>query len=130
MTRVVLRPATAADLDALVAEPLPYRVRAFAAFLTGGETAGETLLGAGGLAFLPATVAAFLILKPGASRYRVALHKAGLRVMDEARRLGIARVVALADPRVVPAARWLERLGFREIMVDGEKAYVWQTRSP
>lgn len=122
MSAVVLRHATRTDVDALIAEPLPYRIRAFAA-----ERDGE-LLGVGGLAFLPdGTVGAFVHVVPGARRYRVALHKAGLRTMALARQLGVRRVVALAEPGVEPACRWLHRLGFREMTVDGEQVFAWQT---
>lgn len=125
MSDVQLRPATGADLAKLISGPLPYRVRATAA-----ERAGE-LLGVGGLAYLPTgAVAVFLLLAPGARRYRVALHKAALRTIEDAERLGIKRLVALAEPGIEPAVRWLERLGFREMTVDGEAVYVWQTRSP
>lgn len=122
MSKVELRPATSSDIAVLVAEPLPYRVRAFAA-----ERDGE-LLGLGGLAFLPTgTVAAFVLLAEGARRYKIALHKAGLRTMQEARRLGIRRVVAMAEPGVEPAPRWLERLGFHPMTIDGEQVYAWHS---
>lgn len=105
----------------MLAEPLPYRVRAFAA-----EKDGE-LLGVGGFAYLPSgTVGAFVIMKEGARRHRLALHKAGVAALAEARRLKIPRLVAMAEPGVEPAARWLRRLGFRETQVDGEQVFVWE----
>jgi hypothetical protein len=46
------------------------------------ECGGE-LLGVGGFAYQPNdTIAAFVIKKPGAERYRVALHRAGLMAMN------------------------------------------------
>jgi GNAT superfamily N-acetyltransferase len=117
---VVLRPATRSDFEALGAR-LPYRVRAFAA-----ERAGE-LLGIGGLIFLPSgTVGAFVLLKDGARKYAIALHKAGLRTLEEARRLGIRRVVAIAEEGVPPARGWLLRLGFQPLDIDGNEVFVWQ----
>lgn len=119
----VLRLATADDFRAMLDEPLPYRCRAFAV-----EDDGK-LLGIGGLAFLPdGTVGAFVHMVEGARRYRIALHKAGLACMAEAKRLGIRRVVALADPSVEPACRWLERLGFGPMVIDGQKVYAWPIR--
>ncbi len=124
MSRVVIRPANKADCEAMFDEPLPYRVRAFV-----GELDGERI-GLGGLAFMPdGTVAAFLHVKEGARRHKVTMHKAGLMIMAEAKRLGLRRVVAMAEPGLEPATRWLERLGFEAVMVDGEKVYVWQTQS-
>ena len=119
--KAVIRYATDGDFISVVGAPPTLRVRAFA-----GEVDGE-VLAVGGLAFLPdGSVGAFLQAKPGAERrYSVTLHRAGLRTMQEARRVGIQRVVALADKDVVPAERWLERLGFEAVQVDGERAFVW-----
>jgi RimJ/RimL family protein N-acetyltransferase len=122
MGKVVLRPATRADFDKMLAEPLPYRVRAFAV-----EREGD-LLGVGGLGFMPdGTVAAFVHTVDGAHRYKVAMHKAGLVTMAEARRLGLRRVVASADPGIEASGRWLERLGFEptDMDADGHRIYVW-----
>lgn len=120
MKRTTLRPATRADFDAMLAEPLPFRVRAFAA-----ERDGE-LLGIGGIAFAPdGTVAAFVQLKPGANRYKIALHKAGLRTIAEIKRLGIRRVVAIAEKGNAAAEPWLARLGFRPIETGGEVVWIW-----
>ena len=123
---MVIRPARAADFEALLAEPLPWRVRAFA-----GECDGE-LLGVGGLAFPPdGAVAAFLILardqdgKASARRYPVALHKAGLSVLAEAKRLRIRRVVVLAEQHNAAAEPWLKRLGFQPLNSGGETVWVW-----
>lgn len=117
----VVRYATDDDFIAVVGVLPTFRVRAFA-----GEVDGD-VLAVGGLEFLPdGTVAAFIQVKPGARRYSVALHKAGLRAMQEAKRLGIKRVVAMADLGVEPAVRWLERLGFQETTVDGEQVFAWQ----
>lgn len=136
--RVRLRPATSADVEAMLAEPLPFRVRAFAAVLVdpsrtalddGSQAEGE-LLGIGGLAFLPdGTVGAFVHAREGAHRFKVAFHRAGLMAMAEARRLGIQRVVALAEDGVAPAERWLKRLGFEEHWFEGKQVFVWQVES-
>lgn len=116
-----IRPATRADIDQLIDEPLPWRVRAFAV-----EDNGK-LLGVGGFAYQPNdTIAAFVLKAPGAERYKVALHRAGLATMQEAKRLGFRRVVALAEKTNPAAERWLARLGFKQVMVDNEQAWVWE----
>lgn len=116
-----IRPATRADIDQLISEPLPYRVRAFAV-----EDNGK-LLGVGGFAYQPNdTIAAFVLKAPGAGRYKVALHRAGLMAMAEARASGFRRVVALAEKTNPAAERWLARLGFKQVMVEGEQAWVWE----
>lgn len=116
-----IRPATRADIDQLISEPLPYRIRAFAV-----EDNGK-LLGVGGFAYQPNdTIAAFVLKAPGAERYKLALHRAGLMAMEEARQSGFRRVVALAEKTNPAAERWLARLGFKQVMVEGEKAWVWE----
>ena len=46
--------------------------------------------------------------------------------MDTARRKGIKRVIAMADMGVSPAAeRWLQRFGFQQHEVNGEKIWEW-----
>lgn len=117
----VIRPATKADIDQLIDEPLPWRVRAYAV-----EDGGK-LLGVGGFAYQPNdTIAAFVLKAPGAERYKVALHRAGLMAMREARNLGYRRIVALAEKTNPAAERWLARLGFKQVMVDKERAWVWE----
>lgn len=120
MNRVVLRPATRADFAALLAEPLPWRLRAIA-----GEINGE-LLAVGGLAFPPDhAVTAFLQAGANARRYPVSLHRAALMILAEARRRRIPRVVAVADSGIEPAARWLARLGFERAHLDGHEVWTW-----
>jgi RimJ/RimL family protein N-acetyltransferase len=105
----------------MITGPLPWRVRAWAVELDG------ELLGIGGFAYQPNdTIAAFVMKKPGAEKYAVSLHRAGLMAMQEARRLGYRRIVALAEKTNDAAERWLARLGFKEVMVDEEKAWVWE----
>jgi RimJ/RimL family protein N-acetyltransferase len=105
----------------MISEPLPWRVRAWAVENEDG------LLGIGGFAYQPNdTIAAFVIKKPGSEKYAVSLHRAGLRAMAEAKRLGYRRIVALADKTNAAAERWLKRLGFQQVMVDSEQAWVWE----
>lgn len=119
--KIVIRPATRADIDAMIDEKLPWRVRAWAV------EKGDELLGIGGFAYQPNdTIAAFVLKKPGAEKYAVSLHRAGLMAMREAKRLGYRRIVALAEQTNEAAERWLIRLGFKLVMVDREKAWVWE----
>lgn len=116
-----IRPATRADIDQLISEPLPYRIRAFAV-----EADGK-LLGVGGFAYQPNdTIAAFVLKAPGAERYKLSLHRAGLMAMAEAKAAGFRRIVALAEKTNPAAERWLTRLGFKQVTVDGDKAWVWE----
>jgi len=105
----------------MIDEKLPWRVRAWAV------EKGDELLGIGGFAYQPNdTIAAFVLKKPGAEKYAVSLHRAGLMAMREARRLGYRRIVAMAEQTNEAAERWLIRLGFKLVMVDREKAWVWE----
>ena len=120
-TKIELRPATRAAIDAMIGKPLPWRVRAWTI-----ERAGE-VLAVGGFAYQPNDViAAFLVKKPGVEQYPVTLHRAGMLAMKEARRIGYRRIVATADKRTEAAERWLKRFGFEQVAVDGEQAWVWE----
>jgi RimJ/RimL family protein N-acetyltransferase len=121
MKTIEIRSATRDDIDQMISQSLPWRVRAWAV-----ERSGE-LLGVGGFAYQPnGVIAAFVLKKPGAEKYRVALHRAGLVAMQEARKLGYRRIVALAEETNEAAERWLARLGFKPVMVDGAQAWVWE----
>jgi hypothetical protein len=121
MGAVVLRPARPEDFAELLREPLSYRVRAVT-----GEKDGR-VIGIGGIAWLGQdTYGAFLMLADGAERHRVSLHRAGLFIIAEARKLRLPRLVALADPAIAPAERWLKRLGFTPRPANaGETVWIW-----
>ena len=120
MTRVTFRPTVAADVEALADMPLPHRIKAIT-FEVDGE-----VLGFGGLGFRPdGTVIAFVHLSDKARRYPVAIHRGGLMAMDMIRASGVPVVVAEAQPGNAAAEPWLLRLGFRPVVVAGEKAFVW-----
>jgi hypothetical protein len=119
--KATLRPSVASDFPAMGLASPDCRVRAVTAIL------GDEVLGLGGIAYLPdGTHAAFVHVKPGAHRYRITFHKAGLGLIAEARRLGIARMVAQAEPGVGRARAWLERLGFGEEQYGTERIWVWR----
>ncbi|MDB5600875.1 MAG: hypothetical protein JWN71_2919 [Xanthobacteraceae bacterium] len=89
------------------------------------------LVAVGGLAFQPDdTVAAFLILasgERGAPGFKLALHKAGLRMMEDARRLGIRRLAATAEHNNPAAEPWLARLGFERAGTGTDSAWIWRS---
>lgn len=116
--KVKIRPAVPSDFLQLIDRLPPYRVRAF----TGAM--GDEVLGIGGIAYLQdGAHGVFLLTSEKAKKFPVTLHKAGLMVLREARRLGIRKLVTLADPHIAPAERWLLRLGFEQIQIGEEK--VW-----
>lgn len=116
-----LRPTTPEDVASFIKEPLPYRIRAIT-----GTVDGE-IKGIGGLAYLPdGTAVAFLEMAEGAERYKVTLHRAALRVIEEAKARGVRKIVAQADLTRDTAERWLDRLGFAPVEVDGERVWIWQ----
>lgn len=119
---IELRPAKPGDFEAVCGRPLPFRVKAWT-----GEEDGQPI-GMGGIGFQPdGTHVAFLCVKPGARRYKVTLHKAALLTLSEARKLGIKRLVALADPEIEQAEPWLLRLGFKPVELAGERVFVWNS---
>lgn len=116
-----IRPTVPEDVGALVAEPLPFRIK--------GKTAVEDgrPIAFGGLACLPGGgFGAFLHGGEHAKRFPVSFHKAVLKGLAEARAAGIRPITALADETTEAAERWLLRLGFEPMIVDGTKVFVWR----
>lgn len=119
--RVLLRPTVASDLPHVIGQPLPFRIKAITAHI------GDQVLGVGGLGYLPnGVVGAFVAMNEEGRKYPVAIHRAGLAAMAMIRASGERRVVAIADLLIPSAERWLERLGFEAVTVDGITAYIWQ----
>ena len=118
---VVLRSATQDDFLAMFGHGPKWRVRALAAEIDG------KLVGLGGLGLMMPgeTWCAFMRATDAFRARPMALHRAGLRMVAEARRLGIRRLVALAEPGIEPAERWLARFGFRPEKIDGAIVWVW-----
>lgn len=119
--RPVLRPTVPSDLDKFLKDnPLPYRIRAWTGLIE------DEIVAVGGIAYPPdGTHLAFFMCEDKAREYPVALHKAALMVLNEARQLGIKRLVTLADLNASDAAeRWLARLGFEPTM-NGQEQKVW-----
>ena len=120
--RIELRPTTADDLPAVVDGPLLYSIRAITAL------AGETVLGVGGLAFIPDCIPiAFVQASPEAQKYPRAFHRAGLKAMEMIRQSKVPAVVASTDTENPVTVRWLERLGFRRARdANGKTYFVWK----
>lgn len=120
-TRVEVRPTTQDDVERFFGKPLPYRARALTAFV------GDKIIGIGGVAMLPdGSALAFLDMAEGAERYAVTLHKTALRVLSDAKQRGIRKIAACADLTKPAAVRWLIRLGFHPVEIDGETVYICQ----
>jgi len=121
MSRVKVRPTTPQDVETFLGKSPPYTFK--------GETGlvdGE-IVGIGGIAKLPdGTALAFLHLAPGAERYAVTLHRTAKRIIAETKARGVRKIVALADLSIEAAERWLLRLGFEPVEVEGEVVYIWQ----
>lgn len=123
MTRVVIRPTIAADLPFVCSEPQAFRIRSMTV------VADEQVVGLGGLGFPPdAVVVAFAQILPGAAKkFPLACHRVGLWMVAEARRCGIKRVLAQAQPGNPAAEPWLLRLGFKPVVGDGGRnTFVWE----
>jgi RimJ/RimL family protein N-acetyltransferase len=122
--RAEVRPSIPSDFDRFLDKPLPYRVRAITGLVD------SEILAVGGIAYLPdGTHGGFLIADERARKYPIALHKAGLGMLRQARRLGITKLVAIADENIKPAKAWLERLGFEPVTVDDQEVWIWHSSS-
>ena len=117
---VRIRPSMLADLEHL-AWRNRHRLRAWTELVDG------RVVGIGGVQIMEdGPVVAFVDLTEEARRYPLSLHRAAVRFMQELRRSGIRRVMATADPAQPAAERWLDRLGFSPVEVDGTTIYLWQ----
>lgn len=118
-TKPVIRPAIASDFDSFIDNPLPYRVRAWTGLI------GDEVIAVGGIGYMPdGTHSGFLMATDKAREFPLALHKAGLMVLQEAKKLGIRKLVTIADPHIDAAERWLTRLGFEPTMIEQQKVWV------
>ena len=117
---VEIRPTVAADLE-YFAWRNQFRLRAWTA-LHGGR-----VIGIGGLQVMEnGTLIGFVDLTSEMRCYPLSLHRAAVRFMCELRHAGVRKVVAAADPAQAAAERWLDRLGFKPVEVNGIKLFLWQ----
>jgi hypothetical protein len=125
MVKVTVRPTVAADLPAVIGEPLPFRIKAITLEIDG------RVLGLGGLAFPPGRGPpwAFVQQCHEAKRYPVSFHRAGLAAIEMIRKTGVSEVVATADADNEAALRWLKRLGFvpaAAVHIGNKMLFVWR----
>lgn len=86
---------------------------------------GGRVIGIGGVAMWPNGVAqAFADFGPEARECPLTLHKAGLAVVELARRHGLRQLRAVAAEPKIAAIRWLVRLGFEPVQIGDETNYV------
>jgi len=118
---IIVTPTTPEDVHEFRQATPPYRIRAVT-----GRVDGK-IVAIGGLAYLPeGGVMAFLEATDEARKHAVTLHKEAKRALLSAARAGHRSVMALCDPEVAAAPRWLERLGFEP--VEDSKVYVKHVR--
>lgn len=122
MSAVVLRPLQAGDLALVSDKPLPFRLRGYTMVVDG------EVVGVAGLVFrFDDSVWIGAFLTPAARARAVTLHRGGLQLMDDARRLKVPDIFALADPTQPRSEAWLARLGFRRsgLFEDGRPVWRW-----
>lgn len=122
MSGVELRPLQAGDLALVSDKPLPFRLRGYTMVVDG------KVVGVAGMVFrTDGSVWLGAFLTPAARAKALTLHRGGLRVMDDARRLKVPNLFALADPSQPRSDAWLARLGFQptEIFDDGRPLWRW-----
>lgn len=119
--RVELRHSFPEDFIAIQGKPPPYRCRCLTALVE------DQVIGIGGLVFYPnGAVVGSVLMTDEAKKYPVAIHRAGVRTMQEARMIGLKEVTAEAQPGNPAAERWLLRLGFKPENRDGHALFVWR----
>ena len=106
MTTLVVRRATAEDIDAFSAMPNKPTCRAMA-----GEIDGR-IVALGGLALIAGRWHAFCDLTPEVRNHKIAIARTAQRLIAEARRDGVRFIYAEADPNEPGAIAWMTRLGF------------------
>lgn len=108
MGSVELVPTVAADFVAVDGHP-NIRTRSVTAKIDG------KVVGVGGIGYVQdGSVVCFAFISEELRKHKMALHKAGLKVIADAKRDGIKRLIAEASPHSA-AVRWLERYGFKPV---------------
>lgn len=105
------------------ATPPPYRSRAVVVKKDG------KVIGIGGLGFPPhMPPVLWSDISDELRALPVTLHRVGLRVVAEAKSLGVRVMYATTDMGFEAAERWIKRLGFEETaeVQDGKKVWIWR----
>ena len=106
MSQLIIRPATAADIEAFSTMTDTPSIRGYV-----GEIDGR-IIGMGGLAFARGWWFAFCNLTEEARAHKMAIMRTAKRILAEARRDGIRFVYVERDPQEPRADVWLASLGF------------------
>lgn len=110
MGKVELQPACPADFQEVFETVPSIRTRSVTARIDG------RVVGVGGVGYVKdGSVVAFAFITDELRKNKIALHKAGLKVIADAKRDGIKRLIAQASADVPSAVRWLERYGFKPV---------------
>lgn len=117
MNRMHVRAATATDIAAFSDMTGKPTLKAWV-----GEVDGQ-IVGLAGFAFSHGRWYAFCDLREAARAHKVAIVRAGLMILAEARRMGIRYLYAEADPKEPGAVRWLTSLGFA---LDPRTTYLYR----
>lgn len=109
MGKIELAPACPADFSELFETKPTIRTRSVTAKIDG------RVVGVGGIGYVrDGSVVAYAFITDELRKNRIALHKAGLKVIADAKRDGIKRLIAQASPHEA-AVRWLVRYGFKPV---------------
>jgi hypothetical protein len=117
---LTIRPATAADIAAFSDMPDKPSIRAMAAELDG------RIVGLGGLVFHRGRWLGFVDLLPEARPHKIAIARAAIRFIAQARADGIKFIYVEADLREPTALRWLHSLGF---CLDPRSQFLYRWRA-
>jgi GNAT superfamily N-acetyltransferase len=110
MVKVEIVPAVPADFQDVFETAPKIRTRSVTAKIAG------RVVGVGGVGYVKdGSVVAFAFITDELRKNKIALHKAGLKVIADAKRDGIKRLIAQASADVPAAVRWLERYGFKPV---------------
>ena len=118
--KLTIRPATAEDIAAFSDMPNKPSIRAMA-----GELDGR-IVGLGGLVFHQGRWLGFVDLLPEARPHKIAIARAAIRFLEEARRDGIKFIYVEADLNEPTALRWLTSLGFH---LDPRSNFLYRWRA-
>lgn len=105
-TRLIVRPAMRADIEAYSKRPQSQTIRAIVA-----ERDGE-IIGIGGMYLSRGRWYAFADVPEECRKYKITIARAAIRFLDEARRSGIRFVYAVRDEDEPGSLKWLTSLGF------------------
>ena len=117
--KVVIRPATAADIEAFTDMPDKPTLRAWCM-----EVDGE-IIALGGCALVRGRWLGFIDLTAQARQFKMHIMRAAKRYLDDARRQGVKFIFVEVDPNEPRALAWLSSLGF-ELDQRSQHLFRWK----